>query len=76
MTIITNDGITLTGTPDDIVSALRRCSHIEMPGDNSTYMADVASRVRLWNGVKIGYRDAASFLTELKSHAFIDILEP
>lgn len=76
MMIITNDGITFNGTPEDIVGQLRKAERLALAQDTATYMADVASRVRLWNGAKISFHDAPGFLAQLKAQNLIDILEP
>jgi hypothetical protein len=75
MTIITNDGVTIQGTPEAIVTALREGQRLEVASDNRTYMASVASRVRLWDGAKLAYGDAAQFLTGLQKAELIDILD-
>ena len=75
MMIITNDGYLIQGSPATIVETLRQAQRLGSVQDNRTYMADVASRVRLWCGVRVPTQNEEVFLEGLRQCELVDILD-
>ncbi len=72
--IITNDGFTAQGTPDEIVTTLRTNQRLQVAQDNTMYMAQVSQRVCLWQGRPLTYTTPAEFLEALRQAELLDIL--
>lgn len=75
MQILTNDGEIFTGTPSEIITAMRENARLDIAQSNAEFMADVAARVHLWNGELVRTVTPERFLTSLAEADMICVLE-